>query len=679
MINDLIEYGKWLSNNDLDDFGKDTKDGDYVLLVTYDNSKFNLNKIILKGDFNNSIYFENSIFYNDFLISTDQRFIIPSKSNLLGLSPFFIKLDNDFIKRSGINKKNIEKFQKKVERSIKSNKNNKEFVAVLKNVYSSLDDFVNGCSFNDDKKNIFEDFLTENSLEFFSSLIISYYEFILENIDLITSEIINLKKSEEYVSRPKPNFYLACCFGDELDLLNDLFIFYSKIFKKREEKVKDYSQGNCSFCGEPGITYSSLGSFAISKSASFNFSENMQNSRLRVCKLCNSYLRTAEDNLKKSLKAPMLIIPKSKGVYDYESFFKISNLEDNSFSKINEFLKDNSNDFNYDLVLYKEGNGNTYVINKYVENYQTFLINFNKEIKLYDDGLNYLFGEKYFEMEDDKKFVNNLFDLESIFKSFFIKFEGDTIKFPMLYTFCEIYTKDLTGKSGILYGFDSRTILLFTKYMHSIFNFIYELNEDALNRKMINEIVSNILFKFQRNSGEKTYKCSILKNLNYYFMIVKEFLGESMLNEDNVFILKEIFSKYNKDSTDVKITDEDEEIILNNIKNEVSLKYYLLGQFIALIDNSKRIGGKNSDVFSNFILNVNKNNIKKLFTTEILQKNNFYIKNMNKKGKFIFKILENSLNDLFDEENFYFEDYVILMFTGYYSENILSTNYGVKN
>ena len=30
MIGDLIEYGKWLSNNDLDDFGKDTKDADYI-------------------------------------------------------------------------------------------------------------------------------------------------------------------------------------------------------------------------------------------------------------------------------------------------------------------------------------------------------------------------------------------------------------------------------------------------------------------------------------------------------------------------------------------------------------------------------------------------------------------------------------------------------------------------
>ena len=49
---------------------------------------------------------------------------------------------------------------------------------------------------------------------------------------------------------------------------------------------------------------------------------------------------------------------------------------------------------------------------------------------------------------------------------------------------------------------------------------------------------------------------------------------------------------------------------------------------------------------------------------------------MNKKGKFIFKILETSLNTLFDEENYYFEDYLLLIFTGYYTENILSSSYG---
>lgn len=683
MIGDLIEYGKWLSNNDLDDFGKDTKDADYIFIVNYNDGEFNLDDLYLKANVkDNSQYFGQSIFSHDFLISTDQRFMIPSKSNLLGLSPFFIKLDHDFLKNGEVDSIKIDKFKNKVTRSIKSNSNKKEFVSALSNIYEDSDNFIKDCDLSDEKTEIFSSFFLNNTFDDVSLLIVNYYKFILENIENITSKIIELKNSEDFDRRSRPNFYLSCCFGNSLDLINDLFIFYSKIFKKRDEKIKDFDDGICSFCGRESITYSSLGSYALSKSASFNFSENMSNSRLRICKLCNSYLRTAEDNLKKALNGPMMIIPKSKGIYDYESFVKISNLEDrSSFSKINEFLKDNSNQFNYDLVFYKEGNGNTYVINKYVENYQAFLIDFNKEIKLYDNGLNYLFNEKYFDdIDEDKQFVNNLFDLERVFRELFVRLDGEQIKYPTLYNFYNIYTRDLTGSAGILYGFDSRTVSIFTKYMHSIFDFIYELNEDSINKGMIDEIILNVLIKLQRNTTtKKSYHYSILKYLNYYFMILKEFLGEAMLEEDNVKNLKEIFSKYNKDDGGKKISEEDEKEIFNLIEEDVSIKYYLIGQFISLIDSTKRSGGKNSDIFSNFVLNANKNNIKKLFTTEVLQKNNFYISGMNKKGKFFFKVLENNFNELFNEEDFYFEDYLLLIFTGYYTENILSSKYGAEN
>ena len=680
MIGDLIEYGKWLSNNDLDDFGKDTKDADYIFVVNYNDGEFNLDNLYLKNNVNEHLnYFDKSIFSQDFLISTDQRFMIPSKSNLLGLSPFFIKLDHDFLKNGETDSQKIQKFKNKIERSINSNSNNKEFVAALSNIYADSENFIKDCSLDNEKKEIFSSFFLNNTFEDVSLLIVNYYKFILENMESIVSRIIELKSSEDFDRRSRPNFYLSCCFGDSLDLINDLFIFYSKIFKKRDEKINDFDEGTCLFCGRESITYSSLGSYALSKSASFNFSEDMSNSRLRICKLCNSYLRTAEDNLKKALNGPIMVIPKSKGIYDYESFVKISNLEDkSSFSKINEFLKENSNQFNYDLVFYNEGKGNTYVINKYVENYQAFLIDFNREIKLYDYGLNYLFNEKYFSnIEEDTRFVNNLFDLERIFRSLFIKFDDEQIKYPNLYNFYNIYTRDLTGSGGILYGFDSKTVSIFTKYMHSIFNFIYELNEDALNKSMIDEIVLNVLIKLQRNTtNKKSYKCKILNYLNYYFMIIKEFLGESMLEDENVKKLKEIFSTYHKDDGGKKISEEDENEIFETIEKDVSLKYYLIGQFISLIDNTKSREEKNSDIFSNFVLNANKNNIKKLFTTEVLQKNNYYIGGMNKKGKFIFKILENNFNELFDEDDFYFEDYLLLIFTGYYTENILSSSYG---
>ena len=160
-------------------------------------------------------------------------------------------------------------------------------------------------------------------------------------------------------------------------------------------------------------------------------------------------------------------------------------------------------------------------------------------------------------------------------------------------------------------------------------------------------------------------------------MLNKEFLEDKMLSENHIKELKNIFSKYNTNNNN-KISTEDEEKIFNLIEEDYSLKYYLLGQFISLIDNSKRINNKNGEVFSNFIINCNKYNILKLFATEVLQKNNYYIEKMNKKGKFIFKILEKDLNSLFNEDKFYFEDYLLLIFTGYYTENILSSSYGSK-
>lgn len=88
---------------------------------------------------------------------------------------------------------------------------------------------------------------------------------------------------------------------------------------------------------------------------------------------------------------------------------------------------------------------------------------------------------------------------------------------------------------------------------------------------------------------------------------------------------------------------------------------------------------KKGVVFSNFVSNVNRNNIKKLFITEILQKNDFYINKMNKKGKFIFKMFELESNNLFDEGNdFDFEDYLLLLFTGYYAQDILPNKYNFK-
>lgn len=285
--------------------------------------------------------------------------------------------------------------------------------------------------------------------------------------------------------------------------------------------------------------------------------------------------------------------------------------------------------------------------------------------------MKYLFFEKLSKKDLDSR-INNTFDFENIFKELFYEIDNDgKYCFPNLFHFYEIYTKDLTGSRGIFNNFSSSTISLFSKYSEHIFSFIYELNLNSLTKNIIDELFLHSIMIFQKHSfGDKKFSFDILKRLNYYFMFRKEFLEDTMFSNNDVLKLKKIFDKNNEEM--------DIYSIKKLIENDPTLKYYLLGQFISYLDIRKGKDNKNNDIFFNFITNINRNNIKKLFVTEILQKNNYYINKVNKKVKVIFNLFEMSLNDLFDEENMEYEDYVILLFTGYYTENILVTSYTFK-
>mgnify|MGYP003289553064 CR=1 FL=1 len=122
--------------------------------------------------------------------------MIPSKSNLLGLSPFFIKLDHDFLKKGEIDANKIQKFQNKITRSIKANANKKEFVSVLSTIYNDSENFIKDCPFDKEKIDNINVFFSKNSFESLSDKIVDYYTFILNNLEIITSSIIDLKKSD---------------------------------------------------------------------------------------------------------------------------------------------------------------------------------------------------------------------------------------------------------------------------------------------------------------------------------------------------------------------------------------------------------------------------------------------------------------------------------------------------
>ena len=113
---DLIDLGKYFSKGK-DIFGKNTKDNDLILPIQYMNNQLNIKPIIRKRDMNLSKNISNkSIFSEDLYIITDQRIMIPSKSNMPGLTPFFLELKknktkNDFIKKNKRNEDGCKKFK----------------------------------------------------------------------------------------------------------------------------------------------------------------------------------------------------------------------------------------------------------------------------------------------------------------------------------------------------------------------------------------------------------------------------------------------------------------------------------------------------------------------------------------------------------------------------------------
>ena len=683
LIKDLQQFGKWLNENNQVDFGKNVREDDYIFTILFENGKFVFDSIALKNECNLN-YFEKSEFNMNLFHSTDQTVIIPSKSNLLGFSPFFIKLDHDFLKKSKLDDNKVKKFKNKIERSLKANRNGNEFIKIVNEHYDNFDElFLNVCPFNEDQKNNLK-LILNNSKKEIINLILNYYAFLYDNYNVIIKKIIDFKNSDKYNNK-KGNFYLTCVFEDSKDLLNDFFYNYSKFLKLRSEKYSDYLSGKCSICGNKTITYPPLPYYSIMSKSSFNFTSNVANSKLRLCKNCSSFIRYSDDKLANIINMnSIIIVPKIRNEFEYDSFLKIANQDVNSFEKLNNFLK-NCTNFNFDLLIVNEDKSKgVRTIKKYIENYKAFLVKF-ENLYLYDSNkFKYLFDE-FSKIPDDKKIhLKDTFSFGNIFKEFFYEVNDDNnFKFPNLYYFHEIYTKDLTGKTGIFNNFKSKTVSIFSKYSENIFNFIYEVNLDALNKKMINEIVLNSLTMFQKMSfGEKNFKFDILKRLNYYFMFKKEFLSDDMLSNENVKNLKRIFgnpivNNENKDEVyKVSFNENDKNEVELLIKNDVALKYYLLGQFISYIDGFKLANNKKANVFSNFISNVNRNNIKKLFVNEVLQKNNFYISKMNAKGKSIFEIFELDCGNLFDEsDNFDYEDYLLLIFTGYYTQNILVTKY----
>ena len=490
-------------------------------------------------------------------------------------------------------------------------------------------------------------------------LIINFYSFIYEDIDDIIEKI---KSFEDYKNI---NFYVACIFGDEKDLINDLFFNYCKYLKKTKEDVNDYAEGICSICNNNITVYPALIGFSNRSNYFFNDNSNIKNSPLQICNQCNSYIKFAIEKLMNITNFKnILIIPKERVDGGYLNFIQISNQETNSFDKLNIFLK-SCEKFNFDLIIYQKKQA-LILINKYIENYNAFLLNFENLFLFDNNEMKHILYDSVYP-KNFKRSLDNTFDFEKFFEELFIYIEKEKFKKFNL-PFYKLYAMDKKNIDNKLKYFDSKSKSIFMKYYNNIFDFVYEINLNAINKNIISEIVSNSLIIIQKNNKFiKNYNFEILKRLNFYFLFINEFLGEDMMLKENVIKLKENINSLYENGEDI-----DDKVIIEIIDKDPSLKYFILGQFIYIIDNYKEDAGKNVNVFSNFISHVNRNNIKKYFTIQVLQKNNFYISKCTEKEKFIFEILKLYDDILFNEKGLSFEDYLLSIFTGYYCENIIS-------
>lgn len=698
MISDLIEFGKWLDENNQDDFGKLLKDEDKVITVNiqFENGKLefidfkkiitdsinNYDSINTYQEYKHSNSKKFSLFSNQLFFETNQNVMIPSNNAFACLTPFVISL-----KRITNNK---------IKKSTKRNKDGLEFVKLIHDLKENENNLVNYYKKYKRLKKVKNNFKffnnTLKSEELLISIINQYYS-ILDSNYAVIEDLKNKIKGKD------PDIFIYFVLPDEYILFNDLVYFYCKYLKQRAENVDETkinleTQNKCQFCGSNNISFVKFSSIGIGfESYNWNYTKGLPESKLKICKNCSTYLYLAIQKLIHVFEKHFILIPKSKN--NEEDNFKLITTELNSyydkirsnkkskFVLLNNFLlnSDYNRYFNFDFLIFDKTRMGDDIdtIKKYVENYKSYLVNFEKKrITLYEDKkLNYLFGEEL-NVKDNIFEIKNIFNVEYILKNLFTYVHDGQIKYPNLNHFYEIYTKDISGKTGIFSNSDSKTISLFAKYMHGIFNLIYELNEEALSKIMLNEISLNCLMNLEKNHENPYYH--IVRLLNYHYALKTDLLGDIMLKENNVQKIKEIFFKYGGDFKE-PISNEDSNKILELSKEDPGLKYYLLGKFLKNVDSSKWGGGKKSEVFNNFITNVNRNNVKNLFVTEVLQKNNYYIEKMNKKSKFTFKLLESSIESLFNEpEGFSFEDYLLLLFTGYYTENILSTSFGpVKN
>ena len=531
----------------------------------------------------------------------------------------------------------------------------------------------------------------DNERKLYVNKIEDYLSFVQRKKNKIKSKIQNEIKAEiENVDW----IFFDKLYGESiLDLQKD----FLRNFSSKPVNVKYSSpRGKCDICGKDKQTVNpNLDFFNLDKKIylkNYTCSENISLSdikskdmRIKICPECNSYIVAGWKYLYNIFNKNYIVLPIAKEGKNnekaFETFLKTVRGENiSNFEKINGAIDEDmiNDNLELQLLIYSMDRNGFKNIEKIIRNYKLHSLQFNpkenEQLRLLEDDDQSLRYTKWSNKNyDGIRKIKSFFDMEKNLRSFFINedgrsLNGDESESSSPFYFYELYFRDLPK------NMNAKIKHLLYKYRDDLFSFIYGCDISAINKNILNDIaLTSILYEIRNKRNIfKNLDCrdlglrnDIMEKANYYY-----FLKEEIINKGEKNMMKQKIEKLEKHFGNFE--DENKEYIKEIVVDDGNkqLLYYLIGNFIQKIDNTRGRKGKNK-IFENFVSNLNQRNIKDRFQKDILQGQNYYIKDRSQKAKFVLDLIKYHLDDLF--EDIPHEDIMISLITGYYSEDILET------
>ncbi len=485
--------------------------------------------------------------------------------------------------------------------------------------------------------------------------------------DVVVNNLLEFFKDrgEKFQELESDWAYIKAFEGNETEGRHEYFItIYATA---PQNKSIDWVEGDCSLCGKTAEMRDIRLPFFSLEVTNYNFglaSNEVDKGPLKLCQECEGKVTAGWKYLNNIFGNNYILIPEPRyGTMEgLDVFFKLAEENANDFEKLNNLIgeKEIYETLEFRFLVTEKQQSKLNIL-KSVSNYHLFAKKFKNENLVLDEELKYFPNE---EVDVGIRRLKNYFDLEEILKFFFVNDRNYYFKelYGHPFHFYQLYNTDLPN------DLNPKFKHLLYAHRDELFSFIYETDPNAVSKESLNEIVENFLRYELRNidtthfdSG--TVRNKLIEGLNYYYFLVSKILGESNM-KNKTKKLEEQFKAFEEPESKEKIRE-----LVNDDEN-LQLVYYLIGQFIRKIDDSRYKENKNT-IFSNFIESLNRKNAKQRFATEILQGQTYYIERLNPKAKFVFDILTDNLDSLFKQKTF--SDILIAMVSGYYARNILKS------